>query len=347
MYIPILISILSIPAALARPGLLGNDNNIGAPRQAEPEDSQVGTQSTSLLRLFLALQILNQASLSLLILTFIFGKSVKRHPTVMNASIIWIIVAIISSLLFYVGKASGPEPSWKLCAIQASLLDGTLPLGSTGILAFTYQLYSNITKPGVKSGPIKTVMLTVAPYIAFACFVALGAFSASHWPQNVSRDRRFFYCSTDTPLSYIYEIYTAMVISLTIGFAIAIALCLRRHWKIGEGVAPSDLQLLFRLAIFGIYVIISFSLSIIMIVFQPNNPFPDLFAASIGPFYAFVMASQPDVYRTWLRLVTRKHDRSSTRAVKEVFSVISQPDSVDGKKYLPSISDTGQTSEVC
>lgn len=82
----------------------------------------------------------------------------------------------------------------------------------------------------------------------------------------------------------------------------------------------------------------SISVSVIS-VFGPHSPFPDLFAASIGPSYALVLVSQPDVYRTWLGVITGKHNRSTIQAIKgKVFSVLSVP--VDSEKPLPSVPDT-------
>lgn len=99
-----LITIHFFATALANPGLLGSDNNIeiGISVQVnrpQPEDSQVGTHSLSLLRLFLAFQIINQTLLSALVLTFTLVKSVKRHPIVVNTCIMWIMIGAISSLL--------------------------------------------------------------------------------------------------------------------------------------------------------------------------------------------------------------------------------------------------------
>lgn len=69
--------------------------------EAEPgsDVSRVGTTSVGLLYLFLAFQLVNQIFLPILVATFILAKSVKRHPTVINVCVTWIISGIVSSLL--------------------------------------------------------------------------------------------------------------------------------------------------------------------------------------------------------------------------------------------------------
>ena len=38
----------------------------------------------------------------------------------------------------------------------------------------------------------------------------------------------------------------------------------------------------------------------VLSIFAPPSPFPDLFAASIGPVLFLVLSTQPDVWRAWL-----------------------------------------------
>ena len=61
--------------------------------------SVVGTSSVGLLYLFLAFQLVDQIFLPILIATFLLSQSVKRHPTVVNVCVTWIVSGITSSLL--------------------------------------------------------------------------------------------------------------------------------------------------------------------------------------------------------------------------------------------------------
>jgi hypothetical protein len=61
--------------------------------------SVVGTSSVALLYLFLFFQLVDQIFLPVLIATFLLSKTVKRHPTVVNVCMTWIISGITSSLL--------------------------------------------------------------------------------------------------------------------------------------------------------------------------------------------------------------------------------------------------------
>ena len=72
---------------------------------------RIGTTSIQLLYLFLVFQLFSQIFLPILIVTFVFSKSVKRHPTVVNVCMTWIITGVISSLLWVLLTT---KPIWRL-----------------------------------------------------------------------------------------------------------------------------------------------------------------------------------------------------------------------------------------
>lgn len=260
---------------------------------------QVGTASLDLLYLWLAFQLIDQSFMPILVITFWAFKNVKRHPTLVNACITWIFSGIISSLLLYAGKQTGPEPPKLLCLSQAALLDGVPPMTSVGVLSLAYQMHLSIRWPDKRENRVRTFALIVAPYAVFFCFSISAAFSAYQTPEKVSRSRRFFYCSIDNAISNVFAIFTAIILLGVMGYAVSIAVFLRKNWVKIQIAGTYDLQLLSRVALFGIYVVLAFLLSILSI-FSPRNPFPDLFAASVGTCFAIILSSQPDVYRAWL-----------------------------------------------
>ncbi|KAF8503215.1 hypothetical protein BU17DRAFT_101715 [Hysterangium stoloniferum] len=260
---------------------------------------QVGTTSAALLYLWLAFQLINQTLMPILVITFWASKYVKRHPTVVNACITWIFSGIISSLLLYTGKETGPEPPKLLCLAQAALLDGVPPMTSVATLSLAFQMYLSIRWPDKKENRPRTFALVVVPYAIFFCFSIAAAFSAYQTPAKVSRSRRFFYCSIDNAMSIIFAIFTAIILLAVMIYAVIISLYIHKNWIKIRTAGTYDLQLLSRVGLFGIYVFLAFLLSILSI-FNPRNPFPDLFAASVGTCFAVILSSQPDVYRTWL-----------------------------------------------
>jgi len=264
------------------------------------EGSKVGTQSLPLLYLWLAFQIIDQTLIPILVATFLLSKSVKRHPTLVNSCVTWVISGITSSLLLYAGKEKGPEPPKLLCTLQASLLDGLTPMTSVAILILTYQVNLNVRKPETKESRLRTYAFLIIPYTVLFLFSVSAAALATDSPEKVSRARRFFYCSIDAPISDAFSVFTAIVLLLTMAYAVVICVFLYKHWRDFRKAVTYDLQLLSRVGLFGIYVFLAFTISVLAL-FNPRNPFPDLFAASVGPVFGVILASQPDVYRVWLR----------------------------------------------
>jgi hypothetical protein len=70
--------------------------------------------------------------------TILLSGKVRRHPAFISFLCVWVVAAISSSILVYVGKTSGPEPPTGVCLFQASLLYGYPPM--TSLAAFTIVL---------------------------------------------------------------------------------------------------------------------------------------------------------------------------------------------------------------
>lgn len=129
------------------------------------------------------------------------------------------------------------------------------------------------------------------PYFSFASFVLGGAVSVTQSPQNLSRDRRFFYCSIDGPMCVLLLLITRLNLSLEFKFKrfhnfyghihfrshwfrqyvqlvkfgkfdahslVSIYFHLYRHWWEVRRMASIEFHLLLRLAVFGVYVVIAF-----------------------------------------------------------------------------------------
>lgn len=69
-----------------------------------------------------------------LVVTFLVSKRAKRHPTLVNLVLTWVISALSSLMLFYAGQDRGPEPNKTLCQIQAGFMQGLTPMWSVGVL---------------------------------------------------------------------------------------------------------------------------------------------------------------------------------------------------------------------
>jgi len=94
----------------------------------------------------------------------------------------------------------------------------------------------------------------------------------------------------------------ALVIVLTLALQGWIALMLRRSWRKMRGskkMGEFDSQLAFRAAAFTVYELFIVSISILLINNENSIP-PKLMQASTPLAVFFILASQPDVYNSWI-----------------------------------------------
>ncbi|KIM89227.1 hypothetical protein PILCRDRAFT_216764 [Piloderma croceum F 1598] len=229
---------------------------------------------------FLVLQIIpSHAGLPLLVITFLFSQGAKRHPTLINVCISWIMSGIFSTMLLYAGQSTGPEPDKALCMAQTSLLYGVTPMCAVAILMLVYYVWTCYDSHRYKP----TVL-------------------ATHNPEKVNRSRRFFYCSLDYhPLSNSMSIFTAFICLSATAIEIRIALMLHRNWrglrKAGKSSGVS-VQFIVRILVFGTYIFMSMLFSLAT-VWDPRSAVPDMYVATIRFAVMLIFGSQPDVWRTW------------------------------------------------
>ncbi|KAJ7288293.1 hypothetical protein C8J57DRAFT_1279773 [Mycena rebaudengoi] len=226
----------------------------------------------------------NIVLLPMLVATFLFSKRARRHPTLVNVCMTWILSGIFSLLLFFGGQASGPEPSKALCIAQTSLLYGITPMWSVAVLVLLYHIIVVTKTPhAADKGRAKLLLMLAAPYIAQCAFsIATLATSLAH-PEKVTRHRRYFYCALqNSPLSNAMALFTGAVGIMISGLMVYLAVLLWRNWHgMRHAGMPSglNLQLLLRVFIFGVYIVFGFAVNIISMV-APHNLAPDMYGAT-------------------------------------------------------------------
>jgi hypothetical protein len=247
--------------------------------------------------------------LPLLLAIIIFSKRVQRHPTFISMCITWIVSGFCSSILLYAGKATGPEPPKLLCLVQASLLYGVPPMAAMGAFLLVFQMFSVIRssfqrgeKKDMLESPLRLCAMLAAPYILFFAFAVATAFVGAASPDKVSRNRRYFYCSvrsghlTDTLslVSAIVLVATLILEAWTIIILYRGRVALRRQ---GSHLRTSvELSLPIRTIIFGLYVAVGMSLSVVNMK-SPTSPVPDLMLATTSGAVVLLFGSQPDILR--------------------------------------------------
>ncbi|KJA24639.1 hypothetical protein HYPSUDRAFT_162012 [Hypholoma sublateritium FD-334 SS-4] len=241
-----------------------------------------------------------------IMLALVLSKRVKRHATFANLCAAFIIIGVSSSLLVYDSRTTGPEPGRMICLLQASLLYGMPALSSTA--AFSLVLQMNFMVKAAYDGVpyldgdhiIRLWIMLVGPYIVFFTSIIVTAVIGVANPQNVSRDRRFFYCSVESlALTNTITTFSAVVLMATLILMAYTLSLLYRRIRLARSHASRprwtlDLNFPVRIMVFGLYVIVAFCLSVLSVT-SPSSPVPDLVVASAATVAILIFGTQKDI----------------------------------------------------
>ncbi|KAJ4492826.1 hypothetical protein C8J55DRAFT_533741 [Lentinula edodes] len=244
--------------------------------------------------------------LPILLAIVLLSKRVQRHPTFVNLLIVFMVVGIV-----YAGKASGPEPSPALCLAQAALLYGMpgmqVIITSVAVFALVFQMFIVIRaafykQPSRDTHFVRIWVMIIAPYAVWIVFIVVTVFVGVGEPANVSRDRRFFYCSVKSDaLTGTLTIFAAVVLLATLILeAWTIVLFYKRWVSIARGSSgmftAAELNLPLRILAFGMYLLVAMSLSLLSMK-SPESPIPDLIIASAATVVILIFGTQLDILR--------------------------------------------------
>jgi len=284
---------------------IANGTYAGSAGDAGPVNIVHGTHAE--LVFFLVLNVWpSHFGLPVLLAVVLLSRKVKRHATFVNLIVAFIIIGLSSSLLLYVGRTTGPEPSRMLCLFQASLLYGMPSLASTAAFALVLQMYFTVRAAydGVEyvEGDhfVRSWMMLVGPYLAYFTTILATATIGAADPSKVSRNRRFFYCSVDAlNLTNTLSAFSALVLFTTLVFISWTSLLLFRRIKMARRHAVRtrwslDLNFPVRIMAFGIYVVIALSLSLIAVT-SPSSPVPDITIATAATVFILIFGTQADI----------------------------------------------------
>jgi len=246
--------------------------------------------------------------LPLLLAIIIFSRKIQRHPTFINLCVAFIVVGVSCSLLLYAGKITGPEPPKLLCLFQASLLYGIPALTSISAFMLVLQMFFVIRASYQgqemldRDHVLRSWTMLILPWFFFMTSVLGTALVGSANPDKISRNRRFFYCSVDSPwLSNTILAFAAVALLMTFVTEVWTVSLLYKRWvavrERGSTIRWNiELNLPLRILVFGLFVIVSCSLSVIAIQ-QPESPAPDLIIASAASFIMVIFGTQRDILR--------------------------------------------------
>ncbi|TFK94370.1 hypothetical protein K466DRAFT_353312 [Polyporus arcularius HHB13444] len=264
----------------------------------------------SLSSVFFALHLAGgHIGLPLLVATFCISKTTKRHLTVINFCIVWILYSIIYCLLIYGGDLENPP--YGLCLTQAAMNYAAPPMAVVAGLEVVLQIWSTFVEPWKEARLanipqwLKMVAIIVPPYLTFIAFAIPAAYvghQSPHWVQV----KNGLYCGLMYgPFEmYAVPIFCGIFLLLIIGFELATIVriirgrqIIKRDFPLAKAKRPS-LSPWCRAALFLIYATLALG-ACIMDLKQDPSTFGYMIQAAL-PLAAFlVFGLQKDVALTW------------------------------------------------
>lgn len=242
-----------------------------------------------------------------LLLAIIIFRKVQRHATFINLCVTFLIAGFASTLLLYAGRIEGPEPSPELCLLQGSLLYGYPPMTSVAAFVLVLQVFFVVRalyrgmEYREQDHVLRTWTMLVAPYIAFFTVVITTAVIGANTPNEVSRNRRFFYCSIrNNTLTNSLTLFAAMFLFATIFFeGWILCILFKRYLTLKQNhltYKRMDLSMPIRVLAYGLYSTIALSLSLLSIK-APESPVPDLMISTAASVMLLIFGSQKDILK--------------------------------------------------
>lgn len=255
---------------------------------------------------YYVLQLLGFVLLSILTVTLTLPDSPSRHLTIPNQNMIWILQALLSSLLLFRSDPGSTDVNHTLCKVQSAIVYGAAPALSAAafcvvarlwFLTFTVDKSKSLLLPNSKW---LTIMLVAFPYVVWLGVSIVSGITSG---DNVRRFPQ--YCASDNQVP-------AMVSGVTATILLVIASCFqawtlfivwgryRRTRRLGkQELGNIDLALFVRISAFTVLIVIAIVLSIVAIVSAWSQVAPDLLVAGMGPIMFFIFGTQRDVLEFW------------------------------------------------
>ncbi|KAL1951512.1 hypothetical protein VTO73DRAFT_661 [Trametes versicolor] len=264
---------------------------------------------------FLTIHVLGgHIGLPLVVATFLISKTAKRHPTIINFCVIWILYSIIYCLLLYGGSELQEHPPYALCLTQAAMNYAAPPMAVVAGLAVVLQIWSTFVEPWKEARLvniprwIKLFAMILPPYLVFIGFsLSAGYYGLKnpHWVQV----KNGLYCGLMHGKFEMLAvpIFCGTLVLIIIGFEVATIVRYFRGRRLIKKVFPlvdrkePSLSPWCRAALFLIYAALTLGVCI-MELKQEASVFGYMIQAAL-PLAAFlIFGLQKDIVLTWFSM---------------------------------------------
>ncbi|KAI0830493.1 hypothetical protein BC628DRAFT_872170 [Trametes gibbosa] len=265
---------------------------------------------------FLTIHVLGgHIGLPLLVATFLFSKTAKRHTTIINFCVIWILYSIIYCLLggrLYGGTRLQEDPPYALCLTQAAMNYGAPPMAVVAGLAVVLQIWSTFVEPWKEARLVniprwvKLFAIIAPPYLIFIGFSLTAGYYGYQNPDWV-QVKNGLYCGLrhGSFEMLAVPIFCGALVLCIIGFEVATIIryfrgrrLIKRVFPLVEPKQPS-LSPWCRAAFFLVYAALTLGVCI-MDMKQDASVFGYMIQAALPLAASLIFGLQKDVIQSWM-----------------------------------------------
>jgi len=283
---------------------------------------------------FVVLQLVGAFGLTIVVLTAMFGRGVRRYSTWYSFGALWVFSCISYTLLAFAGQRTGPEPNTSLCLVQSALIYAAPTLTGCTTLSLIVHMLLNLRRL-LANTPFNTesraiVALIIFPYIVWLAFFLGVFFYGLDNPDTVRRSPNNTYCDSTNPvLSHISSLVVLSCMVLIVAIQGIIALRLFRNRRMISGSSQS-ITMALRVMVFSIIGALALGVAVAYVITWQHDQAFDMILASLPVLALLIFGSQLDLIRIW----TCRPHRTSTITEKPLilsrYSAVSSNESFDG-----------------
>ncbi|EJC98875.1 uncharacterized protein FOMMEDRAFT_23277 [Fomitiporia mediterranea MF3/22] len=258
--------------------------------------------------LFIFLQVFGgQIGMPLFVGTMLLSSSVKRHLTLVNFCVSWIIYSIVYCLTIYHDVDRFTGVASRLCVAQAGLVHGVVPLAVVTYCSLHIQVWMGVRCAFDQSCWLQThkkkvlITLFIAPYVVFIAFSVGALVMCLKYPDLIDRTGSYYCTINYNPLVYAVPGFAAGVIAIMIILEIIIGITLVRRWKAvrsSQRLNAASISMIVRIAIFSVYGFATLAACAAFLA-RSLSIWPYLVQASLPTAVFLMFGTRRDVWQAW------------------------------------------------
>ncbi|KAJ7137654.1 hypothetical protein C8R46DRAFT_1137811 [Mycena filopes] len=324
------------------------DAGVPAIFSRDDQDAQPGPARTTLINLFLALQMLGLIGSCALVLTTTLSRRAPRNATWQNFFTSWIISTVSYALLLFGGQLvpaqTGKDPMFGVCLAQAGLVYGIPSLTAATTFGLIAQIWFSVQKllaHQVKNERLWTIGLLILPYVILFSMVIASWATGIRNPQIVQIIGSGMYCHIGNSgiLGRVSAILVAVTMIPTVVLEVLICIALRRNWETFKRMKHS-LAIILRVVIFTVFGVLAISLSGIFVFSNNHGAALNVVFATMPVTAVIVFSTQKDILSVWMFWNRKPTTTSSTTEADDDFLDMRSGSRSRGKdleKSLPGV----------